>query len=222
MLVPDVAEVKFVCTGASPGAYATKGWSMSLHVRDTATPWIASHVGSLAGRAVTWFETEIVPLMSASWILEEVRVRDLGAAFGQRATEASGAVGTMVGDELPLAIAHTVSLQGAGGSAPRQGWKLPPLGDETVVTDGQYTQAFVDLVSAAFTAFNDALDSVVFNEAWVIVSRAEASEAEKAAIKAARQDLRDAIAAANRAEGVSNTISVALGNRVPGSVRDRR
>lgn len=218
--VSNVAECRFILTGT--GAYNGLTAQMTLYVEKT-DGWTAASISSLGSFCSSWATAQFDTHLNAAWTITECQIRDLTTEFGLSIVQTIGAAGALVGDEAPPNVCIVVGLDGQLAIAPRQGWVMPPLGDEGVLTDGSYTQAFANAVATSFQVFRDDLDtSVAATARMVIVSRSASTQAQKDAIAAARAELRAAIAATRRASGVSNPVDAITARRVVGSQRDRR
>lgn len=221
-LVPDTVECRFILEGTAAGAYDGKTTSFTLYVASE-FGWSQGQVDIVAQYCTDWANSDLVDHLSAAWTVKEVRCRDVGAEFGASTVQTINTAGSLLGDELPASVCMVVQFEGAGPVAPREAWCMPPLGTETEVTDGLYTSAFANLVATSFQTFRDGLSGIaVPSTTQVIVSRSAATNAEKAAIKAARDALKEAIAAARRDEAVTNDVGGIAGRRVVGSQRERR
>lgn len=215
-LVPNVASFRVVQTHLGAAILNT------VYVRNTATPWTVAQLQLTADAIRAAWIANMLPLQTTSLTFNRVDAEDLGADPGNTAQSISGAPGTRAGDPATAALAINVALLGASGVFPRRGRFFFAGLTETDMSGDNAVGAYVASCTAAFQALQTAIGGAVPFNAQVIVSRSQQTAAQTADIKAKREALKAAIAAARRATGISNTIATISAGAPLAVQRDRR
>lgn len=196
--VPDVAEFRLVYDRG--GDYSAVN---VFHVRDTATPWTATYLNTIAGRISTWWSANARPLIGTALQLVEIQYADIGAEFGVRGSLPIGLAGTRTGELLPQTAPCVVQWVCDPGGRPRRGYTFVPGAVETDSGSDAFTTTYADAVEAAYEALPPAIGPVATTAAMVIVSRLSNRKPPPA-------------------EGTSNTIQEVRVRQVIGSQQRRR
>lgn len=200
-VVPDVASFRLEYVGG-----ALQEFVNTIYVRNTIAGWDSSHLAATSDDIADAWIANMCPLIDDAIIFKQIVYRDEGAEFGDFGVDVRTAACGLAGDPVSSALATLVTLNGDGGSAPRQGHLFIPGLTETVISGDIVSNAHVDDIETAIAAVNAAL--VIAGDAWVIVSRYSKTEVPLSPHK--------------RPEGVSNTISSFVGRSLVATQRDRR
>jgi len=156
--VPKVLRVALSGTGDSPTV-----WLSRFFIQYTGTAPTTSDLASFDTALDTAANTNLIPLMGASWILRQIESIDLTSSTGAVDIKSVTRTGSRAGGGLPSQVcvvqSYTIARRYRGGH-PRGYW---PFGTSTdLVSD-------TDWKAASITAFDNGLDAfftAVFAAGW--------------------------------------------------------
>lgn len=217
--VPDTAELRFSFDGDAASTLAGCHHEFAFHVRDTVNGWNElALVTKLADYGRDWWDSGknagagFRSVYCAGWGVPTISAKSLDVEDGLQAFSAAVNDGDLVGDELSPVLAMLIRFRPDSGVRPRRGFIYPAPGDETKADGAVWVGGFADTVQARINDWradlNDVASGGVLSWAHVIVSRAQGTEEELAAIRALRVELKEAIRATRRSEAVTALVQV--------------
>lgn len=231
--VPDTAELSFFMKGLSGGEVAECEAEFSVYVRDEVTAWNATQLQRLADYGQDWFDNGKGAGVGLDTVIDDgwggliVTARVLSTSGGLVVQNITTLTGQRAGSVVPPSLAVLVRYQLDAGGSPSRGWLFVNAGTEPDLEGANWASALTTAVKACFDTFDaslsDAGDGGFATWAQVRVSRAAGTPTQLAAVKAAREQLRNAIKATKRGTATTNTLGAAVSvPRKIAAMRDRR
>lgn len=136
-----------------------------------ANGWGASDLSVVCAGLSTWWQQNILPLLSTQTIFHEVYGVDLSSQFGPTFTEAvtNSPGGPLVQDPMPGSVAMCVTFRTAGRGRSYRGRNFISGWTELNVSGNSFRQADADDVADAYTLLVAADYNIEAD--WVVVSR---------------------------------------------------
>lgn len=154
------------------GTYIGEQVENTLYVRSN-TAWSAVTLQILADQLLAWYDTSVLPLLSASYTLREVYAVDLASVTGPTATSTpiGVRVGGTSGDGMPGSVALCVSFRTGARGRSFRGRNYVPGVVEANVSNNVISATWSESVVLAYQQLLIPDEYLPVSQEWVVVSR---------------------------------------------------